>query len=118
MMNTRTLSISFLILVYSSVSLVAQQRLDIPVATSQELMMPWNGGFNAPQFSNIDLNRDGITDLISFDRQGDRLRTYLRMPASGLWRLDWSYLEFFPELVDWVLVRDFDRDGVEDLFTS
>lgn len=83
-----------------------------------ELPLDWNGGFNAPQFSNIDLNRDGIQDLISFDRQGDMLRTYLRLPATGRWVMDWSYLPFFPKLVDWVLIKDFDGDGVEDLFTS
>jgi hypothetical protein len=96
-----------------------QNRLQLPVTIDgKEMSMDWNGGFNAPQFSNIDLNRDGIKDLISFDRQGDILRTYLRMPASGRWVMDWSYLEFFPPLVDWVLAVDYDKDGVEDLFTS
>ena len=99
--------------------MVAQERMQIPVTIdNKELVMDWNGGFNAPQFSNIDLNRDGIKDMISFDRQGDMLRTYLRMPATGRWVMDWSYLDFFPELVDWVLVVDYNRDGVEDLMTS
>ncbi len=103
----------------SVASAIAQERQQIPVAIDgKELSMDWNGGFNAPQFSNIDLNRDGIQDLISFDRQGDVLRTYLRAPGSGNWIMDWSYLPFFPKMVDWVFVRDFDQDGVEDLFTS
>ena len=80
--------------------------------------MPWNGGFNAPQFSNIDLNQDNVTDMISFDRQGDMLRTYIHLPASGRWMLDWSYAADFPPLVDWVLAADYDQDGIEDLFTS
>ncbi len=110
---------SIALLVFLNFSLWAQDRQDIPVEIDGiELTMNWNGGFNAPQFSNIDLNRDGIQDLISFDRQGDVLRTYLRAPASGRWIMDWTYLPFFPKLVDWVLVVDFDQDGVEDLFTS
>ena len=109
----------FLIWGWACANTSAQERLELPVTIDgKELVMDWNGGFNAPQFSNIDLNRDGIQDLISFDRQGDIMRTYLRMPASGRWVKDWSYLPSFPALVDWVLVADFDKDGVEDLFTS
>ncbi len=101
-------------------SLNAQERMDIPVLIdNKELVMPWNGGFNAPQFANIDLNHDGVTDMISFDRQGDMLRTYIHLPASGRWILDWSYANSIPkELVDWVQIADFDQDGIEDLFTS
>ena len=80
--------------------------------------MAWAGGYNAPQFSNIDFNRDGITDLISFDRHGDILIPYIHLPASGRWIVDWSYASSFPKLVDWVLVVDYNHDGVEDLFTS
>lgn len=97
----------------------AQERLQIPVIIDgKELRFDWSGGFNAPQFSNIDLNRDGIQDMLTFDRQGDILRTYIRMPDSGQWVLDYSYLTDFPPLVDWVLVADYNKDGVEDLFTS
>jgi len=97
----------------------AQERLEVGVKLDDtDLPMPWNGGFNAPQFSNIDLNRDGITDMISFDRQGDILRTYIHLPASGRWQLDWEYAHIFPPIVDWVLILDYNHDGVEDLFTS
>ena len=97
----------------------SQTRYDIGVQNAgSELRMPWTGGFNAPQFANIDFNRDGIQDMISFDRQGDILRTYLRLPATGFWIQHWPYEDFFPELVDWVQIVDFDKDGVEDLFTS
>jgi hypothetical protein len=97
----------------------SQERFDIPVKLNNaELSMPWTGGMNAPQFANIDFNRDGITDLISFDRQGDVLIPYIHLPASGRWIVDWSYKSIFPKLVDWVQVVDYNNDGVEDLFTS
>lgn len=109
--------IVFLALSYDVLN--AQERIQIPVVINgRELALDWNGGYNAPQFSNIDLNRDGVTDLISFDRQGDILRTFIHLPASGRWVMDWSYLPDFPKLVDWVLAADFNGDGVEDLFTS
>jgi hypothetical protein len=108
----------FLFLLFSFTILFGQERFEVGVKFTNEISMPWNGGFNAPQFSNIDLNRDGITDMISFDRQGDMLRTYIHLPASGRWQLNWDYAKIFPPLVDWVLILDYNHDGVEDLFTS
>src|SRR3990170_6854033 len=103
-----------------TVPLHAQTRYDARAKNHApaELVMPWTGGYNAPQFSNIDFNQDGITDLVSFDRQGDILRTYVHLPASGRWIQQWSLEDFFPELVDWLQIVDFDNDGIEDLFTS
>ncbi|MBK9984042.1 MAG: T9SS type A sorting domain-containing protein [Saprospiraceae bacterium] len=113
---------TYILILFLSVYLFrvhAQERFDIGVKVGQaERTMPWTGGYNAPQFSNIDLNRDGITDMISFDRQGDILIPYIHLPASGRWIVDWSYKSIFPKLVDWVLVVDYNHDGVEDLFTS
>ncbi|HZV69469.1 MAG TPA: T9SS type A sorting domain-containing protein [Saprospiraceae bacterium] len=113
---------SYILFVFSMLhffSVQSQERFDISVKIgNQERTMPWTGGYNAPQFSNIDFNRDGITDLISFDRQGDILIPYIHLPASGRWIVDWSYASIFPKLVDWVLVVDYNHDGVEDLFTS
>ena len=118
-MNTLRYNVLITIWLILSCTLSAQERIEVPVTIDgKELIMDWSGGFNAPQFSNIDLNRDGVKDLISFDRQGDIIRTYIRLPATGKWIMDWSYVPFFPPLVDWVLVADFDKDGVEDLFTS
>lgn len=109
----------FLLFLLTSLSVQAQERYDIGVKVgTEERSMPWTGGFNAPQFSNIDLNRDGIKDLISFDRQGDILIPYIHLPASGRWIVNWSYAAIFPKLTDWVLIVDYNHDGVEDLFTS
>src|SRR5688572_1354642 len=118
-MNKIRISISAAILILLAGYMAAQSRLDIPVQDAiDEKTMPWTGGYNAPQFANIDFNRDGIQDMISFDRQGNILRTFVRLPASGRWIQVWDYEAFFPKLVDWVQVYDFDKDGVEDLFTS
>lgn len=118
-MSTLRSGLFTLALILHAFFCTAQQRIDVGVNIDEkELTMPWTGGYNSPQFANIDLNRDGITDMISFDRQGDVLRTYIHLPASGRWILDWTYTAFFPALVDWVQVVDFDKDGVEDLFTS
>ena len=41
------------------------------------LPSPFAGGVNEPQFSPIDLNGDGQSDLVIFDRSGDQLLPFL-----------------------------------------
>lgn len=81
---------------------------------------PWQGGMNSPQFSEIDLNNDGLMDLFAFDRVGDKVMTYLKVAGKG----DTSYLyspqyeSLFPaDLNNWALIRDYNHDGVPDIFT-
>ena len=106
-MKRTAIQLQMMLWLLMAMHLGAQERMQVPVIVDgQEIELDWIGGFNAPQFSNIDLNRDGVTDLISFDRQGDILRTYIRMPASGRWVKDWTFLPFFPKLVDWVVIID------------
>lgn len=52
---------------------------NIPVVRSSgdTMKLAWCGGLNNPQFSNIDLNNDGIKDLFIFDRTGNRVLTFL-----------------------------------------
>ncbi|MEP6647745.1 MAG: T9SS type A sorting domain-containing protein [Saprospiraceae bacterium] len=117
-MNINRIKILFIILLVNAVA-IGQQRFDIGISKNNlEYTLPWTGGYNAPQFSNIDLNRDGIPDMISFDRQGDILTPFIHLPNTGRWVIDWSYASVFPKLVDWVLVADYNHDGIEDLFTS
>src|SRR4030095_4973116 len=118
-MRINRIYILSLFLLLISLQAKSQERFDAGVRIgADELNMPWTGGFNSPQFANIDLNRDGITDLISFDRQGDILIPYIHLPATGRWIVDWNYVSIFPKLVDWVFITDYNHDGVEDLFTS
>ena len=85
------------------------------------LLNPWAGGFNSVQFSEIDLDLDGIKDLFVFDRSGNKVSTFLNLGITG----EVSYLHApqystsFPKgLTDWVLLRDFNCDGKADIFTS
>src|ERR1043165_1899741 len=36
-------------------------------AHSQQMTLGWCGGFNNPQFSNADLNHDGLQDLVAYE---------------------------------------------------
>ena len=84
------------------------------------LKFPWAGGLNSCQFSAIDLNNDGIKDLLVFDKCGNRILIFINNAASG--KADYifapEYTHFFPALHDWVILYDYNHDGKEDIFSS
>jgi hypothetical protein len=86
------------------------------------LPFPWAGGVNHAQVHNIDLNNDGIPDLLVFDKMGDRISTFL-MDADGNLNFAPRYRPMFtnqhgqrPRLHDWILLRDLNCDGKADIF--
>lgn len=95
-------------------------RADTIAASLNSVVLenPWAGGFNAPQFSTIDLNMDGIDDLFVFDREGNKVLTFLNTGGTGTsYVYAPEYESKFPELQSWVLLRDFNNDGKKDIFT-
>ncbi|MCA6361867.1 MAG: T9SS type A sorting domain-containing protein [Bacteroidetes bacterium] len=96
-------------------------RVDtIPVvANSQLLPFPWAGGMNFCQFSEIDLDQDGTMDLFSFDRTGNKILTWVNngTPNQSDYRFAPEYINRFPLLHDWVLLRDYNCDGKMDIFS-
>ncbi len=81
--------------------------------------LPLVGGLNSPQLSEVDLNADGIQDLYIFDRSGNKQLTFINdgVPGQSSYRYAPEYLEGFPDIINWVLLRDYDADGVMDLFS-
>lgn len=80
------------------------------------LDLPFIGGLTAPQFSDVDVNFDGINDLFIFDR-GTWLPIILIKDETGNFIYHPEYANNFPALEDWVLLRDFNCDGIMDIFT-
>lgn len=87
---------------------------------SKELLNPWTGGYNKPQFSQADLNRDGIDDIYVFDNAAD-----ISFGLEGFWengvkkyRFNASLCTGFPQILEYALLRDYNGDGVPDLFCS
>lgn len=80
---------------------------------------PWAGGLNFIQVSEIDLNLDGIKDLFVFDRTGNKIRTFINKGTANA--VDYVYApqyeSKFPKLHDWALLRDYNCDGKEDIFS-
>lgn len=78
------------------------------------------GGLNNPQFSEADLNNDGLNDLFIFDRAGN-VSSCLINKATQVnttnYELDLQFLVNFPPLQSWVLLRDYNCDNIPDIFT-
>ncbi len=116
------LSLGLFLSCSSPISLLAQSlqtwEASFQDAAGRTFPMPLVGGLNSPQLSEVDLNADGIQDLYVFDRSGNKQLTFINEGVSGQssYRYAPEYLEGFPEIINWALLRDFNEDGVMDLF--
>lgn len=91
---------------------------DLTFDLGNELRFSTVGGFDNPQFSEIDLNNDGVKDLFVFDRKHDVVRTFTYNTVLQDYEYAPEYERQFPSgLHDFVLLRDINCDGHEDLFT-
>ncbi len=107
----------------ASISTLAQPfpRLAIPLKINN-LPAPnaWAGGLNAPQWSEVDLNNDGKKDLFVFDRIGNVSLPFLNqstVAGESKYVFAPEYLPYFPKMTDIALFRDFNGDGIADIFT-
>ena len=114
----------FSILFIGSAALLTGQRLpplnfDFTI-NNTVIKNPWTGGINTPQVSKADFNNDGLMDLYVFDRSGNVSIVYLNDGIANQPEYTYAprYAENFPDLVDWVLLRDFNQDGAMDIFTA
>ncbi len=88
-------------------------------AFESDLEFGFLGGLINPQFSNIDFNGDGNMDLFVFDRNGNRSYAFIHTGGEGVVSFQHApqYESMFPsELHDWVLLVDYDGDGIQDIF--
>lgn len=99
------------------------KHVDISVLNKEDslLLYPWAGGMNSMQFAKIDLDLDGLKDLVAFDVHGRRLLPFLNK-AQNASEINYvyspEYIKCFPNDIYGVLhLIDFDRDGKEDIFT-
>ena len=87
--------------------------------SAAQLKFPWAGGLNSCQFCAIDLNFDGIKDLLVFDRHGNRKLTFINHGTPNM--VDYTFAPEFsaklPDLHDWVITADYNCDGKMDIFT-
>ncbi len=95
-----------------------QFKTDVPVSVQGEtLRRAWEGGLNAAQFQTMDLNNDGLQDLVVYNRISRDLSTYLNINNTYVWHPEFAY-QFPDDVIHWLILKDYDCDGLKDLFTS
>ena len=89
-----------------------------------QLDIPWVGGLNLPQFQSIDLNWDGKKDLLVYDSYANAksIKTFINTGQAGQISYQYApqYAWQFPDglnLRGFLILRDYNCDGLEDLFT-
>ncbi len=98
---------------FAQISVKRDTSVDI-FESNLKYKSPWIGGMNSVQFNEIDLNLDGIKDLITFDRSGNKLNPYIKKNNEYIFAPD--YRKNFPRIKDWCLTADYNCDGKLDLF--
>jgi len=82
------------------------------------LLYPFAGGLNNCQFTNMDINLDGIDDLLVFDRHGNRILPFIVLPEAPLkYLFAPEYSMLFPPVEQWIEAVDYNNDGKKDIFT-
>ncbi len=81
-----------------------------------EVLNPFTGGYEAPQFSQTDYDNDGDMDLFVFDRAGNVITFFLY--EDGQYIFAPEVKAQFPPIDGWALLKDYNNDGVEDLFMA
>lgn len=100
-------------------------KMDTTTALSaggKKFINPWAGGLNAAQYSKMDLNGDGVEDLVVFERTSGNVVTFLAAadPSNAqkkVWIHAPEYQYRFPKMDNWMILADYDNDGFKDLFT-
>jgi hypothetical protein len=91
------------------------------VRNGQALPMAWAGGINFAHISDIDLDGDDDKDLLLFDRSGSKVITLLNNGGAG--QVNYTFTRAFDDippfrdLQEWVLLRDYNGDGKDDIFS-
>jgi hypothetical protein len=90
----------------------------VPVAAGEtSLELAWAGGLNAAQYNTLDLDHDGKEDLVVYDRMAAKISTFLQ--RNGHYVYSPAYESYFPsDVLNWLLLRDYDCDGRKDIFTG
>lgn len=92
------------------------QSIPVQDVPGQGLGLAWAGGLNAAQYNTMDINGDDLGDLVLFDRMANKVITFLQKDSRYQYAPEYENL--FPQLSNWLLLRDFNCDGKKDIFTA
>lgn len=120
--NTVIIALGLLVLQFNLAAqdnFVRNIQLEVQKLDGSTFKHAFVGGLNHTQYSEVDLNLDGINDLITFDRVGNKLSTFINNGIASV--VDYTfapeYIDSLPIFTSWVLFRDYNCDGKQDIFT-
>ncbi|WP_323825558.1 hypothetical protein, partial [Pseudomonas aeruginosa] len=70
-------------------------------------------------FSPMDINSDGLMDLFVYDKAGWKAQAFINTGSVGHASYTYApeYDLLFPQVLrDWAVVRDYNHDGIGDIF--
>jgi hypothetical protein len=102
---------------YYTFGFVRNHNISVTNIQNINFQYPWIGGINSIRFSSIDLNQDGIKDLFGFEKHGNRILPFIWNNNTETYHYAPEYIHCFPKLHDWVILKDYNNDGKEDIFT-
>ena len=119
----KTFILILILLVCQINSLLAQQFEFVDsdqiriIENNQTLSDPFSGGFNAVQIKEADIDNDGETEWIIYDRSNNK--AYIGMMTDGVVKIDHNRSDLLPREIDnWLILADYDKDGRLDIFTD
>ncbi len=79
---------------------------------------PWTGGLNNPQFSAVDLDGNGVDDLVYFDKIGGAVVPFINAGTANAVAYQYApaYTGRFPTVKAWMLLRDYNCDNIRDIY--
>ena len=113
------LAFSLISLAHSAILSQNAEVASIEVWVDQDVPLTnaFGGGLRAPQFNLIDLNQDGVEDLLIFDGAGNVLLPMLAdSEVNPSFRFAPEWASPFPPITEWMILEDYDKDGVKDIF--
>ena len=97
------------------------QSVKVYDSTMTELVRAWSGGSRSPQFSELDVNNDGVKDLFLYDKMDHSISIFVYDAGTYVYQPD--YESYFPRDLlyvnpEWILLRDYNCDGKNDIFAD
>jgi hypothetical protein len=87
---------------------------------SDTCSLAWSGGMSHPQFSTMDLDFDGVEEIVAFEPGTNSINVFKPIHKNG--QIEYKYMydwqAYFPnDITDRMKLVDFNMDGKKDLFT-
>lgn len=86
------------------------------IKNGKRLVNALDGGMNSPQFSQFDIDGDGNLEIILFDKVGDVFSVYRLNTSTNEYEFWQDPPVVFPLVNDMALIRDYNGDGIMDMF--